>query len=817
MAFFGQFYLDKEKDMVVELYLEGERMDYVLRTPNHKTGNLITNLAKICELPLSLDDNGLKVIRGTLPCYFHRDYKKVYIMRLRDTKVANIYPDGTIETKASIPAIAKTLMSQTKDYQLDFEKTVVKTYILNDYKFRTDLHTHLNANLQPDILIALGIFHQIRYPLYYIKKLKLRLTDRQWAVMKERRKIAEKQYENSKLQGKYLDRKIDDATFMNFADLIVNNLENCAYNLPLIRASLTILKDGQAVFTNLEKVYVYRYVFTKGITSKDVVSLQNYTNIPDADIVHALQQMFQDCSNPCYMHNTLYQNKLLWTARMYQENGIVYAEISDTNLIKPGVSLDVLQEIHAVMPAIQQETGVTLRFLAAFRRIPLTIIKDQIPVGNPLQENLRILQAILVDPYVAGCDIVGEEINDIRQLQPLIQALTQVARLDESFVLRIHAGENDSLTDNVANSIACVKESLAPGQTMPHMRLGHGLYTADLKSEKGKALLQELVEDDIVLEFLITSNVRLNNLTSLQDHPLKHYLASGVQCVQGTDGGALYGTDSVDEQLALVKMLNLHEEDLAKMWNAEHKILERSLEAFQKKQERFAKMRETMSLDQLIETRRKACEHDFDWLKEMIHKVDSEDVVKQQIQPLPNQKMPIVICGGSYNNDNHVTILKEMECRLLDRLMETADPSQVYFVLGNRMTGYEKYVYEKAKDRFEIFSFLPKTLEEKEVEEYPKDAVSYRISIESEPMGLYKSVAYEIFKQRESILLALDGNSAAMNLIQEANNSKYDSHIFVDGQEKALRDKAESLQGYLTIFYDDSILTQLQKYIPSLL
>ena len=40
-------------------------------------------------------------------------------------------------------------------------------------KFRTDLHTHMNANLSPDCLIALGIIHQVRYPLYYIKKLKL--------------------------------------------------------------------------------------------------------------------------------------------------------------------------------------------------------------------------------------------------------------------------------------------------------------------------------------------------------------------------------------------------------------------------------------------------------------------------------------------------------------------------------------------------------------------------------------------------------------------------------------------------------------------
>ena len=174
--FFGRFFLDKEKDMIVDLYREADRLDYVLSTPNHHTGNLITNLARICGLPLSEDEAGLKVIRGQVPCYITSDVSPVYIFRLGGTKTANIYPDGRIEMKASVPAISKTLMSQTKHYNLPIEKTIIKTYILNDQKFRTDLHTHMNANLSADLLIALGIYHQIRYPLYYVKKLGLRLS-----------------------------------------------------------------------------------------------------------------------------------------------------------------------------------------------------------------------------------------------------------------------------------------------------------------------------------------------------------------------------------------------------------------------------------------------------------------------------------------------------------------------------------------------------------------------------------------------------------------------------------------------------------------
>ena len=66
MQKFGQFYLDKEKDIIVELYSKDAQLSYILRTPYHKTGNLITNLASLCNLPISFDESGLKVIRGDL-------------------------------------------------------------------------------------------------------------------------------------------------------------------------------------------------------------------------------------------------------------------------------------------------------------------------------------------------------------------------------------------------------------------------------------------------------------------------------------------------------------------------------------------------------------------------------------------------------------------------------------------------------------------------------------------------------------------------------------------------------------------------------
>ena len=160
---------------------------------------------------------------------------------------------------------------------------------------------------------------------------------------------------------------------------------------------------------------------------------------------------------------------------------------------------------------------------------------------------------------------------------------------DEDYTIRIHAGENDSLKDNVENSIKCVRDSLKPGQIMPRVRIGHGLYTADLNSEKGKNLLQDIIQSNAVMEFQITSNVRLNNLSELSNHPLKKYLSYGVKCVQGTDGCGFYGVDTIDEQLALQNILGLTENELEQMRKVEDEIIEHSKKYFEEKSKKFSK------------------------------------------------------------------------------------------------------------------------------------------------------------------------------------------------------------------------------------
>lgn len=800
MRYFGKLYLDKEKDIVVTLDMDKAVLSYTIQAIHHQSDNLINNLAAISGQTTTLRE-GRPVITGQIPCYIKGDGQRVYIFRLNGTKLANIYPDGKIEVNSVIPAIAKTLMSQTKDYKFSFRETLVKSYVREEVKLSTDLHTHGNANLNADILIALAIKHQIRYPLYYIKKLQLTVSPAQQAYLAQQRREVEARLDLKGLTGKNRDRKIDDNTFLNFADLILRNLPHSTENIHRIRRSLSILKDSQAVFTNLEKLYLYRYVFTKGVASDDPIPLPEFRQIDDRDIRAYLKQMLEDSERPQFANLTLYEDTLLWIGREYQKRHIQYVEISDTTLVKKDASAArMLEQIHHILPLVKQETGVDIRFLAAIRRIPLTLVKEDIPSGNYLTEAIQALKVVCKDPYVVGSDFVGEEINDIGELKAVIREIvTGIASQDPNWTIRVHAGENDTLKSNMAGAIRLVEEALLPGQAFPHMRIGHGLYCASLKSRQGNALLEKIRHRNVVLEFQLTSNVRLNNITDLRTHPLKSYLSRGILCVMGTDGYGLYGTDSIDEQLALANFLKITDGEFMQMKAAEDAIIARQRENFIRKFQAFTAQRGSRSVQEYYLEELAKEWADVSPVKFEICKKPSYPVFKSRIAELPWDKYPIIIAGGSFTGSNDSQKVSDSDRQLLDGLLAQLDPEKVFFVVGHKLLGHEKYLVQNNRS-FAIYSIIPSLMDSRQIRRLSQAPITgIRISTESQEMGIYKSFNYEIFERRNCALFAFDGNSSLANLVQEARNGKGKARIFLYPKSAILKAKAASLEGYVTI------------------
>ena len=460
----------------------------------------------------------------------------------------------------------------------------------------------------------------------------------------------------------------------------------------------------------------------------------------------------------------------------------------------------MLEQIHHVMPLVKEETGVDIRFLAAIRRIPLTLVKQNIVSGNYLTEAMQALKVVCKDPYVVGSDFVGEEINDIAELKAVIKEIvTTVAKDDKEWTIRVHAGENDSLKSNMAKAVQLVEESLMPGQHFPYMRIGHGLYCANLKSKLGKELMEKIKVHDIVLEFQLTSNVRLNNIIDLRKHPLKTYLANDIFCVMGTDGYGLYGTDSIDEQLALTNFLKITDEEFGKMQAIERAIIERQTENYIRKSKQLDDMMCDRTVYQYYMDELQKKVDDVHEVTFEIHKHPSYLIFKEKVLELPWDKYPIVIAGGSFNSGSSSIRVSESDKEVLQTMLDELDPNKVFFVVGHKLSGHEKYMVEH-NEKFEIYSIIPSLMNKKQIQKLAKANIKgVRISTESQEMGIYKSFNYEIFERRNCVLLAFEGNSSIANLVQEARNGKAHAWIFAYPKSAMLKAKAKSLEGYVTI------------------
>jgi hypothetical protein len=335
---------------------------------------------------------------------------------------------------------------------------------------------------------------------------------------------------------------------------------------------------------------------------------------------------------------------------------------------------------------------------------------------------------------------------------------------------------------------------------MPKMRLGHGLYMYSLKSKKGKQVLEDLKKYDIVLEFQLSSNVRLNNLNSLENHPLRQYLKAGIRCVQGTDGAALYGTNLIDEQLALEKLLELKPEEMLAMKQAEEVIIQQAQLAYSRKKAEFQALLNDRPLEDVLLEIMDEGEAGKNLNLKSHQVVDANTELQEKIQELPWDKLPVVVMGGSFNTEKRTTHVNEEGIEQLNALMEMLDPEEYFFVIGHKLKGYEKYLLDHNEKHFMIFCIVPTLLSEEESLALMEQDVSIRVSPESEGMGIYKSFNYEIFERRPSILLGFDGNSAGINMMQEAKNGKGKAHILIFSKCKALMEKARSLEGYVEIF-----------------
>lgn len=303
----------------------------------------------------------------------------------------------------------------------------------------------------------------------------------------------------------------------------------------------------------------------------------------------------------------------------------------------------------------------------------------------------------------------------------------------------------------------------------------------------------------MVLEFQLTSNVRLNNIIDLKKHPLKTYLEKDISCVMGTDGCGLYGTDSIDEQIALTNLLKITDEEFLKMKTAEDAIITRQKENFIRKEADFKKAISGRTVHQYYMEEFQKEFDDISGVEFEIHKFPSYPVFKEKIVELPWNKYPIVIAGGSFNSGNGTVRVPDSDKLLIQTLLDHLDPDKVFFVIGHKLLGHEKYLVDNNRG-FDVYSIVPALMEQAQIKKLSRANIKgIRVSTEAQEMGIYKSFNYEIFERRNSTLFAFEGNSSIANLVQEARNGKGRTRVYIYPKSAMLKAKAISLEGYVTM------------------
>ncbi len=278
--------------------------------------------------------------------------------------------------------------------------------------------------------------------------------------------------------------------------------------------SLDVPLDRQITFQDMERLYARRSPFTK---------------------------------NP-----RLFVPQLRAICRELAATGVSYAELSLSTAVEP----EVLAALHASLDALEEATGVRLRFLVALSR-------HDDPEWD--FDVLDRLEQCLPSRAVVGVDIMGHETCSTRAFIPVLERAAALGNARPGFVVRVHAGENPAFPENVREAV----RTLLPFPGI-EIRIGHGLYGVDDDTLASMAHHA----DRVVVEFNLTSNLALNNIHTTLQVPLRRYVDAGVAVVLGTDGAGLYGTCAAEETRAALAC-GLDEARLARLRLTEDTLLAR--------------------------------------------------------------------------------------------------------------------------------------------------------------------------------------------------------------------------------------------------
>jgi ADP-ribose pyrophosphatase YjhB (NUDIX family) len=452
----------------------------------------------------------------------------------------------------------------------------------------------------------------------------------------------------------------------------------------------------------------------------------------------------------------------------YQQMGVRYVELSLGNVLQS----EYLRDLHRLLPALEEHTGVTLRFLAALSR------------HNDVEWDLDCIERIAElgrCRYLVGVDFMGHETNSTRAFTRQIRAIAEWAHRERpGFVIRVHAGENAAYPENVRVAV----ESTEGCDVM--VRIGHGLYGVDSRT------MDVLSASGTTVEFNLNSNYALNNLQNASNAPIRRYIEHGIPVVLGTDGYGIYQTTTAFEVQA-ARLCGLTDEHFARIVSYESKYVDarrRADLASTTDPEKYQVPEDSPSQHytaEVAERRRQAIVHRDDQLERRLAQLGTPLLSTSEILAQFSDRRSICFSGAWTHSWRAISPNRRASVREeMSKLFADLSTKSTLLITGGTCHGFENVIQELARPLgFTILAAI--------VRETPPDGLHAGAFTHAAIVGekLYDKAAglYRLIRDLGGLCVFVGGGAIVSDEIQTATNLRV-PYLLMDGPEGASTEHA---------------------------
>lgn len=581
-----------------------------------------------------------------------------------------------------------------------------------------------------------------------------------------------------------LDKAKIDTTYISAEDngqYLLENVISNTQNRQLLVNSMKIDTSEQETFNKMEDIYAIRGPFTKN---------------PDM-FIPMIEAIAKDA----------------------KADNVNYLELSLASVIS---NTNQLKQLEEVMPNIEKETGVKIRFLGAlWRHSDKEWNADEV-------DRLKVTAQ---SPYVVGCDVMGHETNSTMEFYDNIKELAKYAiKHDPNFVIRVHAGENPLFKANARQVLLAVEEahyelSQDSKKVLPYpqVRLGHGIYGFDEpapwdEKERTKDISMQQLCDEIkpIIEFNMSSNLSLNNINGLSEIPIKKYMDSGIRVVLGTDGKGIYSTD-IEQEMILAHQAGLSIEDLQEIAKTEDLVIKKANQRFNKfKKNKVATIEEDLAKcfslggpQYTKEVEMRNNEYLQKLQKELPEKIRNcgAETDLQKVLKATENKIPIMITGSSAKHWPKISEENKLNIKIaLDVLIHCIDTDKAYLMTGGTNHGVEREAHILANKfnsnengNLVVLGTLTEEAMNTETNSIEPNTITHAMIplLNGKPAKKWfdlPDTVLQMVEKQNGVVVAMGGGPIVSDIIQRSHNMGINLSI-MSGVEGASGDKSTSLEG----------------------